>query len=81
MQLHLYRHPVHIWWFCPWNCPFLKVGYSKCDSLYVIESARKHYKTEKAHLEEGLDTDKTTSGLLGLQIWTQKLVSITHTDV
>jgi hypothetical protein len=51
------------------------------DSLHWFESARKHYRAEKARLEEGLDTDSNTSGLPGLQIWSQKLASISDADV
>jgi WASH complex subunit 7 len=51
------------------------------DSLHWFESARKHYRAEKARLEEGLDTDSNTSGLAGLQIWSQKLASISDADV
>jgi len=51
------------------------------DSLHWFESARKHYRAEKARLEEGLDTDSNTSGLPGLQIWSQKLASISEADV
>lgn len=35
---------------------------------------------EKARLEEGLDMDNIANGLMGLQIWSQKLASVSEED-
>jgi WASH complex subunit 7 len=50
------------------------------DSLHWFESARKYFGAEKARLEEGLDIDSVAHGLMGLQIWSQKLASISEED-
>lgn len=50
------------------------------DSLYWFDSVRKHYTAEKSRLEEGLDMDSIANGLMGLQIWSQKLASVSEED-
>ncbi|KAL3684666.1 hypothetical protein R1sor_002688 [Riccia sorocarpa] len=50
------------------------------DSLHWFDSARNHYQAEKARIEDGLDMDGTGSGMNGLQIWSQKLASISEEE-
>jgi WASH complex subunit 7 len=50
------------------------------NSLYWFDSLRKYYKAERARLEEGLDMDNIANGLMGLQIWSQKLASVSEED-
>ncbi|KAG6552860.1 hypothetical protein Mapa_005515 [Marchantia paleacea] len=50
------------------------------DSLHWFDSARHHYIAEKARIEDGLDMDGIGSGMNGLQIWSQKLASISEEE-
>lgn len=50
------------------------------DSLYWFDSVRKHYIAEKERLEENLDMDNLANGLMGLQIWSKKLASVSEED-
>lgn len=54
--------------------------YKKFDSLHWFESARKHFTSEKARVQSGLDMDSVESGMNGLQVWSQKFASLSEED-
>ncbi|CAM6083172.1 unnamed protein product [Calypogeia fissa] len=50
------------------------------DSLHWFDSARNYFSAEKAKIADGLDMDSIASGMNGLQVWSQKLASISEEE-